>query len=174
MIVAASTTLLADSRAGGRGGVLPWTLLVVGSKASLAANLAVAEPTRTGRVIAAWPSFALIAAYELLMRQVRRAADGGQVTQRARRLGRFAASGGPAAGSALAADRRSRVRATAARYHGATREVQARAWQWAQANRASDGSLPSAKHICSQYGRQERYGRLVKRPGLAGELNTQS
>jgi hypothetical protein len=74
MIVAASTTLLADSRSGGRGGFLPWVLLVVGSVASLAANVAVAQPTATGRVIAAWPSFALIAAYELLMRQVRRSA----------------------------------------------------------------------------------------------------
>ena len=74
MIVAASTTLLADSRAGERGGVLPWTLLVVGSAASLAANVAVAQPTAAGRVIAAWPSFALIGAYELLMRQVRRGA----------------------------------------------------------------------------------------------------
>jgi hypothetical protein len=73
MIVAASTTLLADSRIGGRGGFLPWVLLVAGSAASLAANVAVAEPTATGRIIAAWPSFALIAAYELLMRQVRRA-----------------------------------------------------------------------------------------------------
>jgi len=44
---------------------------VVGSVASLAANVAVAEPTAAGRVIAAWPSFALIGAYELLMRQVR-------------------------------------------------------------------------------------------------------
>src|SRR6266542_5380429 len=76
MIVAASTTLLADSRSGSRGGVLPWVLLIVGSVASLAANVAVAEPTPTGRVIAAWPSFALIAAYELLMRQVRRSAAG--------------------------------------------------------------------------------------------------
>jgi hypothetical protein len=75
MIVAASTTLLADSRSCGRGGFLPWTLLVAGSVASLAANVAVAEPTATGRVIAAWPSFALIAAYELLMRQVRRGAE---------------------------------------------------------------------------------------------------
>jgi hypothetical protein len=74
MIVAASTTLLADSRAGKSGGVLPWTLLAVGSVASLAANIAVAEPTATGRVIAAWPPFALIAAYELLMRQVRQGA----------------------------------------------------------------------------------------------------
>jgi hypothetical protein len=75
MIVAASTTLLAESRSGGRGGVLPWALLVIGSIASLAANVAVAEPTLTGRVIAAWPSFALIGSYELLMRQVRRAAS---------------------------------------------------------------------------------------------------
>src|ERR1039457_1517898 len=60
MIVAASTTLLADSRSGGKGGILPWVLLVVGSVASLAANVAVAEPTTMGRVIAAWPSFALI------------------------------------------------------------------------------------------------------------------
>ena len=44
---------------GERGGVVPWTLLVVGSAASLAANLAVAQPT-AGRVIAAWPSFALM------------------------------------------------------------------------------------------------------------------
>ena len=66
--------LLADSRAGQRGAVLPWALLVAGSAASLAANVAVAEPMATGRVIAAWPSFALIAAYELLMRQVRRSA----------------------------------------------------------------------------------------------------
>ncbi len=72
MIVAASTTLLADSRTGRRGGVLPWALLVAGSVASLAANVAVAEPTLIGRVIAAWPSFALTASYELLTRQVRR------------------------------------------------------------------------------------------------------
>jgi hypothetical protein len=75
MIVAASTTLLAESRSGKPGGFLPWALLAIGSVASLAANVAVAEPTAAGRVIAAWPSFALIAAYELLMRQVRRAAE---------------------------------------------------------------------------------------------------
>jgi Protein of unknown function (DUF2637) len=82
MIVAASTTLLAESRSGNRGGLLPWTLLVIGSVASLAANVAVAEPTATGRVIAAWPSFALIASYELLMRRVRHAAEAGTSRQR--------------------------------------------------------------------------------------------
>ena len=74
MIVAASTTLLAESRAGRRGGALPWALLVAGSIASLAANVAVAESALTGRIIAAWPSFALTASYELLTRQVRRSA----------------------------------------------------------------------------------------------------
>src|SRR6266536_6449083 len=76
MIVAASTTLLADSRSGRKGGVLPWTLLVAGSVASLAANVAVAEPTLIGRIIAAWPSFALTASYELLTSEVRRSAAG--------------------------------------------------------------------------------------------------
>jgi len=48
MIVAASTALLADSRNGTRGGLLPWALLVAGSAASLAAYVAVAEPSPTG------------------------------------------------------------------------------------------------------------------------------
>jgi Protein of unknown function (DUF2637) len=39
MIVAASTTLLAESRSGRRGGFLPWGLLVAGSVASLAAKM---------------------------------------------------------------------------------------------------------------------------------------
>ena len=53
MIVAASTTLLADSRSGRNGGALSWALLVAGSVANLAANVAVAEPPLVGRVIAA-------------------------------------------------------------------------------------------------------------------------
>jgi len=82
MIIASSMTLLADSRVGSTGGLLPWALLAAGSAASLAANMAVAEPTAYGRLIAAWPSFALIGAYELLMRQIRHAATTapGQVT----------------------------------------------------------------------------------------------
>jgi Protein of unknown function (DUF2637) len=75
MITASSMTLLADSRHGSRGGTLPWALLVAGSAASLAANVAVAEPTLIGRLIAAWPSFALIGSYEVLMRQIRHSAQ---------------------------------------------------------------------------------------------------
>jgi hypothetical protein len=57
--------------------------------------------------------------------------------------------------------------------HAATgRDLQRQAWQWAQANRASDGSLPSGKEIGRQYGRHERWGRLVKRSGSAGGFVT--
>jgi len=173
MIVAASTTLLADSRAGEPGGTLPWALLVAGSAASLAANVAVAQPTAAGRVIAAWPSFALIGAYELLMRQVRRTAagkgkpqprkPGPQLAQRDAGdtvLRRSPAHHGEPGGSGEGQAGRG----------GAGKELQRQAWHWALAHRAGDGSLPSGREIARHYGRQERWGRLVKRAGTAGEL----
>ncbi|WP_285731851.1 DUF2637 domain-containing protein [Nocardiopsis sp. ATB16-24] len=73
MIVGASMTLLSSARHGRRGGLLPWTLLIICSGASLAANVAVADPTVWSRIIHARPSFALIGAYELLMRDFRTA-----------------------------------------------------------------------------------------------------
>ena len=66
MNVAASTTLLADSRSGRKGGALPWALLVAGSVASLAANVAVAEPSLIGQVIRGVAIACLTALYELL------------------------------------------------------------------------------------------------------------
>jgi hypothetical protein len=54
------------------------------------------------------------------------------------------------------------------------RELQLKAWQWAQASRAADGALPSGRDTGRRYGRHERWGRLVKRSGLAGELDTYS
>ncbi|GAB3474516.1 hypothetical protein [Nocardiopsis coralliicola] len=56
--------------------MLPWSLLILGSVASLADNVAVADPTAWSRIIHAWPSFALIGAYELLMREFRSTAAG--------------------------------------------------------------------------------------------------
>jgi hypothetical protein len=168
MIVAASTTLLADSRSGGRGGVLPWALLVTGSMASLAANVAVAQPTVVGRVIAAWPSFALIGSYELLMRQFRCAADSSMpLRQRAPSGGASAMSGGPAAATCAPGSDSDDVRAA---WDGTGRDLQMQAWQWALTRQALDGSLPSGKDIAGQHGRHERWGRLVKSAGLAGEL----
>jgi hypothetical protein len=142
MIVAASTTLLADSRSGRCGGPLPWALLVAGSVASLAANVAVAEPTLVGRVIAAWPSFALTASYELLTRQVRRSAvDIGAWDERTRQPQRpWPAGSGrkPARGPTLVSQHQrdgsgERVSSDLAR----------QAWRWALANRDEHGTLPS-------------------------------
>lgn len=171
MIVAASTTLLADSREGERGGVLPWTLLVLGSVASLAANVAVAQPTLVGRVIAAWPSFALIGAYEMLMRQVRRRAVGRRPVPQAKPTPpSFRRKGEP--GAAPRPERPASDPArTDKRAVGATgRNLRGQAWQWALANREGDGSLPSGREIARHYGRHERWGRLVKRAGAAGEF----
>jgi hypothetical protein len=175
MIVAASTTLLADSRSGGRGGFLPWALLAVGSVASLAANVAVAEPTATGRVIAAWPSFALISAYELLMRQVRLSAAARGKPQQSKP--------GPQISRHESCDQTvQRVRQGSSGSHSegtggqgsAGRDLRRQAWEWALANRAGDGSLPSGREIGRQYGRHERWGRLVKRSGAGRELATGS
>ena len=40
----------------------------------------------------------------------------------------------------------------------AGRDLQRQAWQWAQANGAGDGSLPSGRQIARQYDRHERVG----------------
>jgi len=174
MIVAASTTLLADSRAGGeRGGVLPWALLVVGSAASLAANIAVAHPTTAGRVIAAWPSFALIGAFTncscakyAIAPQPAVSRSKGRVEREF--LGRMRVTR-PYHHRCIAPLRRVGVtkgqQAVIAR-----RNLQRQAWEWALAHRAGDGSLPSGREIARQYGRHERWGRLVKRAGAAGEF----
>lgn len=141
--------------------------------ASLAANVAVAQPTATGRVIAAWLSFALIVAYELLMRQVRHTADTGQSPRRPARVRRRAVTGVQASDAELPAERAG-AGGGQARDGGAGLDLRLRAWQWPQTNRSGDGSLPTGKEIGSKYGCHERWGRLVKRSGLEGELNTQS
>jgi hypothetical protein len=167
MIVAASTTLLADSRSGRKGGVLPWVLLAVGSVASLAANVAVAEPTVIGRVIAAWPSFALTASFELLARQVRR----GAVRKDAHpRPGQSEPAGRRRSAAELRVVRASRA---GRGNQPASAELQRQAWDWALANRDEDGTLPSGEAIARAHGRQERWGRLVKNAGLAGAFGSE-
>jgi hypothetical protein len=146
-----------------------WT----GSAPSLAANVAVAEPTAIGWVIAAWPSFALICAYGMLMRQVRRSASGAARLQQAKPRPQVSAR--EAAGVAV---RRSLSRSSGWRSGGERvgsdsgrgRDLKWQAWQWALANWSGDGSLPSGREIARQYARHERWGRLVKHSGAAGEL----
>jgi hypothetical protein len=53
-------------------------------------------------------------------------------------------------------------------------EAQAVAWQWELAQQSDGGSLPSGRDIGCQFGRHERWGRLVKRSGLAGELGLET
>jgi Protein of unknown function (DUF2637) len=69
LAVAASMTMLVRRWAGQAAGVLPWVALLLGLGASLAANVAAAEPTVVGRLVAAWPPVGLLLSYELLMQQ---------------------------------------------------------------------------------------------------------
>ena len=76
LMVAASMVLLARRRAGLPGGALAWIALLAGVAASLAANVAAAEPTTTARIVAAWPAVAFAVAFELLLQQRRPAVTG--------------------------------------------------------------------------------------------------
>jgi hypothetical protein len=75
LAVAASMTMLVRRRVGLPAGALVWTALLLGLGASLAANVAAADPTLAGRLVAAWPPVALLMAYELLLQQLGQ--DGG-------------------------------------------------------------------------------------------------
>jgi hypothetical protein len=147
--------------------MLPWALLVIGSVASLAANVAVAEPTATGRVVAAWPSFALIASYELLMRQVRRAAEAGMSRQRSGGVG-SRPEGAQSAG-------RPGVRLPDAGRGpaGRGREAQLLARQCALANQSGDGAALRPGHRPPAWAARAM-GPIGQRSGLAGELDPQT
>jgi len=71
LVVAASMVLLTRRRAGLGGGWLAWSALLGGVGASLAANMAAAEPTLLARLVAAWPALAFAVAFELLLQQRR-------------------------------------------------------------------------------------------------------
>ncbi|GIH98187.1 DUF2637 domain-containing protein [Planobispora takensis] len=159
-IVVASMSILLANRYGSRSGALAWMLLVVGSLASLGANVAVAEPTLIGRIIAAWPSAALIGSYELLMAQIRRVASRPANDERSE----VAAEEAEAEGVRPAPEGRFRLR------DEDIVDLHRSAWRWAQSNRLPDGSLPSGKSIASQFERSARWGRWIKKAGLAGEL----
>jgi Protein of unknown function (DUF2637) len=71
LVLVASRTMLVRRRASQSAGALAWAALLLGLTASLAANVAAAEATLIGRLVAAWPPVALLFSYELLMQQVR-------------------------------------------------------------------------------------------------------
>jgi hypothetical protein len=81
LAVAASMTMLVRRRAGQPSGFLPWVALLLGLGASLAANVAAADPTVVGRLVAAWPPVGLLLSYELLLQQHNERTRGGPGVQ---------------------------------------------------------------------------------------------
>jgi Protein of unknown function (DUF2637) len=66
MMLATGRSILRRRRAGIPAPPLSWFGFTVGLIASVAANVAAAQPTPVGRLIAAWPPIALFIAYETL------------------------------------------------------------------------------------------------------------
>jgi hypothetical protein len=66
LLVAASLVIFVRRRAGRRAGRLPWVGLLLGVSASVAANIAAAQPTVL-RVVAAWPPVAFALSFKLLV-----------------------------------------------------------------------------------------------------------
>ncbi|WP_346434179.1 DUF2637 domain-containing protein [Nonomuraea composti] len=152
MILAASMALLSDSRRGKRGGLVPWTLLVIGSLASVGANVAVAEPSLIGRAVAAWPAFALIGGMEMAFRLVRRS-----VARRAfTRENEHDEAPADQQGGQNSPGKLSR------------RSLQREAWEWADQNREPNGALPRSADLARHFHRSLRWARLVKASGAAG------
>lgn len=169
-IVVASMSILLANQHGSRGGLLAWSLLMGASLASLGANIAVAEPSLIGRIIAAWPSAALIGSYELLMAQVRRISvsvmnAGVTVHDLPPGTTEQAGSSGAQPVDAVTSRGQRRLR------DEEVLNLHRTAWRWAEANRHSDGTLPSGKAIAAQFSRSARWGRWIKSAGLAGELS---
>lgn len=163
MVVASSMSVLIADRTGIGLPWLPWTLLILGSLASLAANVEVAEPTIVGRVIAAWPSFAFVGAYHLLQ---------GQLRMRRAHLsvqGSFdPESQEPKAVGDEPEAERAREGPSVTPDPG--RRLQRDAWRWALVYQADNGELPGGAAIGRRFDRSPRWGRLVKSSGLAGHL----
>ncbi|GAA4211361.1 DUF2637 domain-containing protein [Microbispora amethystogenes] len=155
LIVVASMSILLANRYGSRGGVLVWSLLVVGSLASLGANVAIAEPSLIGRIIAAWPSLALIGSYELLMSQIRRCA-GEQLE--AGDLPALDADPVTAVDADLEEQQDDGEKDTdlSAEQNRNARTLQREAWRWAQQTRAEDGDLPTGVAIARAFARSPR------------------
>jgi hypothetical protein len=84
LVVAASMSMLVRRRSGLRAGGLAWVALLLGIGASLAANVAAADPSPVGRLVAAWPPLALLLSYELLMQQIKVPRGSGEVGRQVR------------------------------------------------------------------------------------------
>jgi hypothetical protein len=64
--VVASLYLVAQRRTGAASSWVPWAALVVGTLASLAANVAVGGHDLIGRALAGWPALSMLASVKRL------------------------------------------------------------------------------------------------------------
>jgi hypothetical protein len=64
--IVASLYLVAQRRAGRSTGAIPWVALVVGTLASLAANVAVGGHDLIGKALAGWPALSMLVSVKLL------------------------------------------------------------------------------------------------------------
>jgi hypothetical protein len=166
MIVGASMTLLSDARNGRKGGLLPWTLLIIGSGASLAANVAVADPTMWSRIIHAWPSFALIGAYELLMREFRtvaksvRSADAERAHSEVVSPASEDRAQAEETGLYVVREQHTGTPDGGEPSHPAPPEIQVRAWRWALEQQREQGALPTGDQIAAAFSRKPRWGQV--------------
>jgi hypothetical protein len=74
--VVASLYLVAQRRAGRPTGWVPWTSLIVGTVASLAANVSVGGDDPIGKALAGWPALSMLASVKLFFGMFDHNADG--------------------------------------------------------------------------------------------------
>jgi hypothetical protein len=68
--IVASLYLVVQRRAGRPTGWIPWVALVVGTLASLAANVAVGGNDATGKTLAGWPALSMLVSVKLLFSMI--------------------------------------------------------------------------------------------------------
>jgi hypothetical protein len=142
----ASLVLVADHRTGRRPGLLPWLALAAGTTASLAANVAVAEPTAVGRAISAWPAVAFLIALKLTGRLLDRPATD-------------AVRNAPEPAPNLPDAPRPTSMGTAV-WSPALRP---QAVAWCRAERDEQGRWPTGDRVAQQWGCTDRTGRKIVR-----------
>ncbi|MDG4773524.1 DUF2637 domain-containing protein [Solwaraspora sp. WMMD792] len=74
--IVAALYMVVQRRAGRRTGWLPWIALVVGTAASLAANIAVGGESVIGKILAGWPALSMLIAVKLLFSMIDHGEDG--------------------------------------------------------------------------------------------------
>ncbi|GAA1886061.1 DUF2637 domain-containing protein [Asanoa iriomotensis] len=80
--IVASLYLVAQRRAGRPTGVIPWVALIVGTLASLAANVAVGGADPIGKALAGWPALSMLVSVKLLFGLIDHNTDGHQADGR--------------------------------------------------------------------------------------------